>query len=145
MATGIEVAGLALAVLPLLVNQIDAYARGIEKIRGLRKYRRELRTYCTKLKTQHTILQSTLEQALENVVEDEEAVADLIRDPQGVGWQDPRLQSSLSHRLGRSYGPFLGNMCELSELLERLSKRLGVTAIDAGVSSQLLYQSIAVD
>jgi hypothetical protein len=78
-------------------------------------------------------------------VEDEEAVADLIRDPRGVRWQDPRLQSSLSHRLGRSYGPFLGNMCELSESLERLSKRLGVTAIDAGVSSQLSYQTIAVN
>lgn len=49
MVTGVEVAGLALALIPLLVNQLDNYARGFERIRALRRYRRELQSYATGL------------------------------------------------------------------------------------------------
>ncbi|KAJ5356936.1 hypothetical protein N7517_011545 [Penicillium concentricum] len=124
MASGIEVAGLTLAVIPLLVNQIDGYARGIEKIRLMRNYHRELLTYHTGLNTQYAILQCTLEDVLENVVDDEEEVDGLIQNPQGAGWKDPRLQKALQRKLGRNYAPFLGNMNSLFELLERLSRKL---------------------
>ncbi|KAF4764413.1 SNF2-like protein [Penicillium solitum] len=55
MASGIEVAGLALAVLPRLVNQLDDYVLGIEKIWRLKRYRREFAHYSTLFGTQHTI------------------------------------------------------------------------------------------
>lgn len=55
MASGIEVAGLALAVLPRLVNQLDDYVLGIEKIWRLKRYRREFAHYFTLFGTQHTI------------------------------------------------------------------------------------------
>ncbi|KAJ5776373.1 uncharacterized protein N7511_001384 [Penicillium nucicola] len=130
MATGIEVAGLALAILPLFVNQIDAYVRGIEKIRGLRHYRREFKGYSVGLRTQHAILLNTLEQALEGVVEDEDQVSELISDPQGDGWKDPDLQKRLRRKLDRNYGVFMDNMAGLSELLEKLSHKLDVDATD---------------
>lgn len=33
MVTGVEAAGLALAILPLIVNQLDNYAKGVETSR----------------------------------------------------------------------------------------------------------------
>jgi hypothetical protein len=41
MVAGIEAAGLTLAFLPRFVNQIDASILGMEKIKGLRRYRRD--------------------------------------------------------------------------------------------------------
>ncbi|KAJ6178156.1 hypothetical protein N7519_008617 [Penicillium mononematosum] len=130
MVTGIEAAGLALAILPLFVNQIDAYVRGIEKIKGLRRYRREFKGYAVGLRTQHAILLNTLEQALEGVVDDEDQVSELICNPQGDGWKDPDLQKRLRWKLDRNYEVFMANMAGLSELLEQLSHKLDVGATD---------------
>lgn len=59
MVVGMEAAGLALAVLPLLVYQVGAYALGIERIKILRRYRREFKGYSIGLETQHKILLKT--------------------------------------------------------------------------------------
>lgn len=147
MVTGIEAAGLALAILPLFVNQIDAYVRGIEKIRVLRSYRREFQGYSVGLSTQHTILLNTLEQALEGVVNDEDTISKLIRDPRGDEWKDPDLRKRLQSKLGRNYDVFISNMTGLSELLEQLSHKLGITATDIKVSGQwlLVYHYRSLD
>jgi hypothetical protein len=137
MATGTEVVGLALAILPLFVNQIDDYVRGIEKIKGLRRYGREYQGFSVNLRSQHVILLNTLENALEGVVSDEDRVSELIRDPQGDGWKDASLQTRLRQKLDRNYEPFIGNITGLSELLKRLSQKLelDIDATDIKVSS----------
>ncbi|KAJ5725634.1 uncharacterized protein N7483_006991 [Penicillium malachiteum] len=126
MVTGIEAAGLALAILPLFVNQIDAYARGIEKIKGLRRYRREFKGYSVGLRSQYAILLNTLTQALEGVVNDEDQVSELIRDTKGNGWKDPELERRLRLKLNRDYDVYIDNVSELSERLERLSQKLDI-------------------
>ncbi|KAJ5304129.1 uncharacterized protein N7443_003789 [Penicillium atrosanguineum] len=138
IVTGIEAAGLALALIPLLVNQIDGYARGIEKTKRWKYFRRELETYCVGLNIQHTILQSVLEQVPEDVVEDEEAVVALILNPRGAGWRSPKLLQALRTKFGRNYEPFVGNINELCELLERLSTRLGLPTTDTGLQVNLV-------
>ncbi|KAJ0415838.1 hypothetical protein BJY00DRAFT_292767 [Aspergillus carlsbadensis] len=126
MATGIEAASLALAVLPLLVNQLEAYVRGIEKIKVLRHYRSEFALYSVKLGAQRVMLLDTLEEALKGVVNDNAKVSELLSDPQSQSWHDKCLQDRLRNKLGRSYDPFVGIMTELSELLDRLSERMGI-------------------
>jgi hypothetical protein len=139
MVTGIEAAGLALAILPLLINQIDAYALGIEKIRLLRRYRRDFKGYSMGLKTQRTILQNTLEQALEGVVDDEDEIHQLINNPQGEVWANAALQSRLRRKLNRNYDVFLQNMTSLSDLLEYLSRKLHIGEDWANVSDLFFY------
>ncbi|KAJ5795317.1 hypothetical protein N7457_001916 [Penicillium paradoxum] len=124
--TGIEAAGLALAVIPLLVNQLDSYALGIEKIKILRRYRREFRGYSLGLETQRAVLLNTLENALEDIVDDEEDISRLISNPQGEEWTDVNLRTRLRSKLSRNYDVFLKNMTALSELLEDLSQRLRI-------------------
>jgi hypothetical protein len=138
MVTGIEAVGLTLAVIPLLVNQLDGYVRGIEKVKLLRRYRRELAAYSRGLATQRAVLINTLIQTLGGVVNDEHEVSDLIDNPQGPGWKDPVLQTKLRMRLDRNYDLFLDNMSGLNELILRLSKKLGLNIAEHKVRGRSL-------
>ena len=95
MASGIEVAGLTLSILPLLIDQINGYVRGIEKNTAFRSYRRELKGCSVGLSTQQTILLNTLKQALEGVVDDVDQVSELIHNPRGDRWKGPVLEKRL--------------------------------------------------
>lgn len=122
--SGVEFAGLALAVLPLVVNQLDNYARGIETIKDLRRYRWELERYSSTLSAQHAIFLNTLEIFLQDVVDDYDDQCELISNPQGNAWKDPRLRTAMMEKLGRNYNAFTGIVSGLCGLLEELSNRL---------------------
>jgi hypothetical protein len=130
MATGFEATGLALAVLPLLVNQLDGYVRGLEKIKSSRRYRLEIRGYRIVLSAQHAILLNTLELFLEDIVDDYDKRQALITDPKGPGWTSPDLQQKVVQKLGRNYGVFFETATGLSELLNSLAKKLGLKDAD---------------
>lgn len=121
--------GLTLAIFPLLLNQIDAYARSIERIRLWRRWSSEFKQYFIKIGSQHAIFLNTLEEVLKGVVDEEEATQ-LIFSPQGNCWQSRILQESLRTKLGRSFQPFLGMMNRISELLEKASDRISIDCTD---------------
>ncbi|KIV79450.1 hypothetical protein PV11_07012 [Exophiala sideris] len=133
MVTGVETAGLILAILPLIVNQIDAYVQGIETLKVFRdkKYRRQLEEYATGLGTQNTILINTLECALEGVVDDEDELSKLIDDPQGPSWKDPNLQAKLRRKLDRNFDVFVRNTTAVSTHLQYLSHKLGLESLSS--------------
>lgn len=133
MVTGIEAAGLALAILPLVVNQLDNYALGLEKMKLFRKYKVQLLGYSTQLGAQRTILLNTLLKCLEGVVDDHDQRADLISNPKGSGWKDPDLEDQLRDKLGQSYEPFKGSVNSLCDHLEYLSRKLGAETPDPSV------------
>lgn len=91
MVTGIETAGVVLAVLPLIVNQLDSYVQGIETLKGFRtrRYRRQFEEWSTRLGTQHAILLNTLEQSLEGLVDYDDDISELLNNPRGPLWKDP--------------------------------------------------------
>ncbi|RDW69116.1 uncharacterized protein DSM5745_08876 [Aspergillus mulundensis] len=122
--SGVESAGLALALFPLLVNQLDNYARGIEKFKLLRRYKNALADVALELGTQRMVFLNTLEQALDGVVDDDNQVQDLISEPGGEPWRDPLLQEKLKIKLGRNYDYFVDNMASLHAMLVKLAKRL---------------------
>lgn len=122
-----ETAGVALAVLPLLLNQLDNYVQGIEtfKLFGARRYRRELEWYRSNLGTQQTIFKNTLLRLMDGVVEYEEGVDDLTNNPLGDLLQRESLRSTLREKLGSGFDPFVQTMNELSSLLNNLYRKLG--------------------
>lgn len=126
MVTGVETAGIVLAILPLLVNQLDNYIQGLETIKSFRtrRYRRELEDYRTRLGTQQAILLNTLEQSLEGVVDYEDEVSELIQNPRGPLWKDPAFQAKLCKKLDRDYDAFIGAMAQVSSRLEYLYGKL---------------------
>ncbi|KAJ9646305.1 hypothetical protein H2204_000968 [Knufia peltigerae] len=138
MVTGIETVGVVLAILPLVVNQLDAYVQGIETLKGFRnkRYRRQLEEYSTRLGTQHAILLNSLEQALEGVVEYEEEISDLINCPLGSFWKDQAFQRKLRRKLDRNYDVFIRTTTEISRELQFLSAKLG---LDSSTSAQISW------
>ncbi|KAJ5945168.1 hypothetical protein N7516_005336 [Penicillium verrucosum] len=123
-----EAAGVALAILPLVINQLDNYVQGLETIKsfGARRYRRELESYSSSLGTQQAIFVNTLERALDGVVEYEDGLDELRNNPLGNLWKRKSLQTSLHEKLGRDFYPFNRMMIEVATLLEELSRKLGL-------------------
>ncbi|CEN62756.1 hypothetical protein ASPCAL09387 [Aspergillus calidoustus] len=119
-----------IALLPLLVNQLDGYVRGLEKIKSSRRYRLEIRGYRIGLSAQHANLLNTLELLLEDIVDDYDKRQALITDPKGPGWTSPDLQQKLVQKLGRNNAVFLETATGLCELLNSLAKKLGLKDAD---------------
>ncbi|CAI7580715.1 unnamed protein product [Penicillium viridicatum] len=130
MVTGIEATGVALAILPLVVNQLDNYARGLEKIKAFRRYKWQLEDFSSGLSAQYAMMVNTLEHSLEGVVDDHDQRSDLIKNPRGVGWKDAAFQNRLMQKLDRDYVPFTGTVRALCRLLEDLSHKLGLETGD---------------
>ncbi|GKZ67963.1 hypothetical protein AnigIFM50267_002519 [Aspergillus niger] len=129
MVTGVEATGIALAVLPFVINQLDNYVLGIEKIKVFRRFRRHLANYVLDIGTQHAIFVNYLEQVLDDVVDDEDRLSDLISHPPGQTpgndpWADQGLRNRLQAKLGGHYEFFIGNMTRVYSLLESLAEKL---------------------
>ncbi|KAI9369917.1 hypothetical protein BJX61DRAFT_517611 [Aspergillus egyptiacus] len=122
--SGVEVAGLVLAVLPLVVNQLENYSRGLTTIKGLRRYRWELEGYSSNLSAQYAIFLNTLEIFLQDVVDDPDERSKLISNPKGPAWSAVYLKTTLADKLGRDYHPFTATITRLCSQLEELSARL---------------------
>ncbi|KAJ6023891.1 hypothetical protein N7540_004688 [Penicillium herquei] len=131
--SGMEIAGLALAILPLVVNQLDNYVQGIESLGDFRtkRYRRKLDYYATNLGAQQAAFINTLERSLDGVIEFEDGVDALQEDELKALWDKPSVQSLLQKKLGRNYDPFLRTMEQLSILLKDLSRKLGWDKVPA--------------
>ncbi|KAL3488394.1 hypothetical protein BJX62DRAFT_240090 [Aspergillus germanicus] len=88
--SGLEVAGVVLAILPLVVNQLENYVQGLETLKSFRNrtYRRDLQRYLNKTRTHRPQFLNTLEQVLEDAVNDEDEVSELINNPTGPLWGD---------------------------------------------------------
>ncbi|KAJ0417768.1 hypothetical protein BJY00DRAFT_325327 [Aspergillus carlsbadensis] len=144
MVTGLESVGVALAILPLLVNQLDNYARGAEKIRAWRRPRRILYKYALDIGTQYTIFRNSLVELLDGVIENADKINELINNPEGGLWQDVRLQERLKARLGHSHDVFIGNVLSLNDSLIRLSERLGLDLSNGFNDPELTIDTKAV-
>lgn len=121
-----EAAGIALAILPLLINQLDNYVRGLQTIKSFRakRYRQQLDEYFTNIGTQHALFLNTLERTLDGVIEYQDGIDDMINNPSRETWNRPGIQQKLERKLGRNYWPFTKKMEELASLLEDLKQRL---------------------
>lgn len=121
-----EAVGVALAILPLLINQLDNYVQGLETIKGFRAkhYYRQLEGYCMRLRTQQKIFENHILHSLDGVEYGEEA-NDAGRNSVQEMWNNPGVQSNLMSRLGDNFYPFAQAMREVSDLLGELSQKLG--------------------
>lgn len=122
-----EGVGLALAILPLLLNQLDNYVQGLQtlKIFRAKDYRRELDGYLSELEIQKAILVNTLEWSLDGTVEFEDGIEGSVNDHLVNLWMNPDVQRNLRLKLGEGYVAFTVTVMRLSETLDDLSCKLG--------------------
>ena len=126
MVTDIEVAGIALAMFPIVVNGFSRFAEGVEILKSWRRYRRELAAYARTLECQQTWYLDTIEELLDGIIQSEEELTALTHDPGGDVWQQPKYEQKLRGRLDRSYEPYIATMSSMLEALDSLRKKLGV-------------------
>ncbi|KAL2814446.1 hypothetical protein BJX63DRAFT_199153 [Aspergillus granulosus] len=143
--SGVEVAGLVLAILPLVVNQLDNYARGLETLRTLRRYRWELEGYSSTLSAQYAIFLNTIEIFLQEIVDDHDERSELISNPEGPAWKRAHFQRALIDKLGRDHHAFISTISGLCALLKQLSDKLDRSAPGYLKFRKILSKSVYED
>lgn len=127
--SGFEVAGLVLAVFPIVVRGLQQVTDGVETIKSWKRYRRELGKYSRVLETQRIVYLNTIEGLFEGIIQSNEAneeLEELMENPAIALSDKPQYEESLRNRLGRSYDNYLLIMKDMLEALRKLRKELGI-------------------
>ncbi|KAG9556095.1 hypothetical protein KCU71_g11694, partial [Aureobasidium melanogenum] len=125
--SGMEVAGLVLAVIPLFISAIEHYEDGLRTVRVLKLvvYRQELTHYRTKLMTEYGLYNNALEELLVDVVTPLE-LRNMIDQGYGPLWKDAALEDKLRKRLGRTYHTYFLVMKQMQEVMARIASLLDI-------------------
>ncbi|KAI4141992.1 MAG: hypothetical protein LQ341_003350 [Variospora aurantia] len=124
--SGIEVAGVALAVFPILVGGVHRMVEGIEDIKRWRRYKLKLEEYASILESAGVYFLDTLEELLNDIVPPDEELEPLIQEPLGTLWKKPQYDLKLRDRLDRSYKSYLKTVQTLVEKLHTMREKLGI-------------------
>ncbi|KAL8994644.1 MAG: hypothetical protein Q9169_005445 [Polycauliona sp. 2 TL-2023] len=126
MLSGVEVAGLVLATLPLVIDCLEHYNEGLKPLRDFVKYRQKIIQLALELRKQRRELYGTCERLLAGVVESEEQSAHLLHDPLSPDWKEESLVSKLQERLGGSYTLYFDIIHSLAGTLTQFAHQIGL-------------------
>lgn len=99
--SGFEVAGLALAVLPVLMSAAQTYNNCVGPFHRYRKFAKEAHDYCEELEIQRTIFRDLCRNFLEELIDHDTANCMLKKLDQQT-WADEKLDEQLVQLLGES-------------------------------------------
>jgi hypothetical protein len=126
-----EVAGVALAIFPLVVEGVANLVKASSRVKTLRYYyySRALKREARELENELVIFQLTIEKlvhAIGFVGNGYEESRRLLQDPEGPAWKEPEFNEKLEAYLDRAYEPFLKTVGDLLEDLKLLCAKLGI-------------------
>ncbi|KAK2762795.1 hypothetical protein FQN54_000970 [Arachnomyces sp. PD_36] len=128
--SGIETAGLVLAIFPLIVKGLSHFAEGVETVKVWRKQRRQLEEYAIQLEGHLVFWLDTLEELLEGIVDSDDVQAQMLKNPEVASlWKHPEYEERLKTRLDRSYDVYVATMSRMFEALDEVKTRLDVGKI----------------
>lgn len=125
MVTGLEAAGLVLAILPLLISGLDHYREGLIPIKDWLRYRSEVKSLIRNLNVEQVRFRIICEKLLSGIVPEEE-LADLLECPGGPAWYDEHVEKKLKERLRESFTVYLATVADMEDLLQALRTKLGL-------------------
>ncbi len=96
--SGIEAAGLALAILPLILSAAKRYDSVLGPFLRYKRFAREAKRYSKELDVQRTIFRNECRNLLEEIVEHDAASNILTKET----WLDSQLENELLQQLGES-------------------------------------------
>ena len=141
MASGVEVVGLILAVLPLVVQRCNDYAMGLETLRSMhgRRWRREMDRYAARLGAESIIFKNSLGRLLEDVLSVEVDVTSMEPEDLHRLLERKEVTEILESRLGNDRYVYWQNLRILSDRLIEFRQRLRVKEhIDRDLDDQVL-------
>jgi hypothetical protein len=123
-----NVAGLVLAVFPVVINGLTGFADAVDTFRLLRGYRREVGRYARNIRREETTYIDTITELLEGFARSDLELKELIEDACGPLWKDPYYDEKLRARLDQSYGIYLETIKDMLGALEELKQKLGLVS-----------------
>ena len=124
--SGIETAGLVLAVFPIVVRGLQQFTEGLETIKNWKRYHRELSKYARTLETQRIVYLNTIERLFEGIIQSNDELEVLMKDPGLAFSRSSQYEERLSTRLGRSYANYSRIMADMLEALRAARNELGI-------------------
>lgn len=123
MSGGNEIAGVVLAVFPILRITLQNF----NGIKTLLKYNETIRKITRKIDLQHAQFHSTCERLLSPLV-DEDKLAELLENPKPSTWNDSKLENDLQEHLGqKKYSLYMETVRDLATAIISLQEDLGLT------------------
>ena len=121
-----EVAGVTLAVFPLVIKGLSNLVEAVSTVKRFKHYYRELKRDARMIENEWTGFQLSIENLVSYVGHGYEDSQVLLKSPGGGAWKDPKFQKSLQVYLGDSYHPFVQTIEDLLEDLELLCEKLNI-------------------
>lgn len=126
MITGIETAGLILAIFPLIISTLEHYKEGFSTLQTWWMYRTEFLDFLRKIGIQSVLFRGNLEELLAPIVASEAQMNALLLDPGGDVWGDEKLEENLRKRLPKTYDWYKLTIDEMLKDMTRLKKKLNI-------------------
>ncbi|OBT75923.1 hypothetical protein VF21_05771 [Pseudogymnoascus sp. 05NY08] len=134
--TGVEVAGIILAVLPLFISALENYENGLDPIRAFLEFDSEWPNQIRKLRDQHINYNLTMKGLLLSIADGED-VEEMISDPGGACWKDIGMQERLEERLDEAYQAYLDAIKHIEEIMKTIAKDLKIDHSDRTTRADL--------
>lgn len=126
MITGVETAGLVLAVFPLLVSALEHYQEGFERLSNWWKFRTEFLGFMHVIGRQAILFDGNLEELLSPIIISDAEMDTLLRDPTDPFWRRAEFEEKLRERLPKSYESYRNTIDDMKETMDTLQKKLGI-------------------
>lgn len=123
MATGFEVVGVMLAIVPLIISALEHYEQGVSTIEKFIRYKREIKSIIEALATENVIFKNSCEQLLNDFLSPLE-ISEMLQNPMGDTWSKPHINVQLRARLDRSYSIYMVHIRNMDASVKALMKRL---------------------
>ncbi|KAK4186117.1 hypothetical protein QBC35DRAFT_413475 [Podospora australis] len=133
-----EIAGLVLAVTPLLISALEHYEDAVEPVIAFFRWRQQLPKVIRELYMGHTSYEQNLRLLLSDTV-DKAELGDMIDNPRSEHWKDQTLIEALQDKLGTAYEPCLSTINEIADIMVMIAKCLN---IDGNCSTGLHQQTL---
>lgn len=134
MLTGIEAAGLALAIIPVVVEILDFYSGSLTS--------RDVSFLAESLRNKELIFKNTVEELLNSVLSKTE-LRKLLEDPRGPLWTDDGINSRVADHLGAEASGLFEVAKEIHSTVHDLKAKLPVSTSLSIVEPYLLFEDVS--
>ncbi|KAF2012655.1 hypothetical protein BU24DRAFT_411993 [Aaosphaeria arxii CBS 175.79] len=123
--SGVEVAGLVLGALPLVIAAIESYNEGLDPIKSMMRWERQLPQLIRKLRNEHVHFAQTMRQLLEPIT-DEFELDEMLSEPSGRLWKDHDMAEKLRDKLQESFMAYQATINEIETIMKEIARKLDV-------------------
>ncbi|KAK0707941.1 hypothetical protein B0H67DRAFT_588952 [Lasiosphaeris hirsuta] len=124
-----EVAGLILAVVPLLISALEHYEDAVNPVVAFLQWKQQLPKVIRELYMENATYAQNIRLLLNQTMSDAE-LSDMINNPNCDGWKSADIEGALRDQLGAAYSPCMSTVDEIAEIMVTIAKCLNIKGTD---------------